>query len=65
MEWDIIISKNASRSRFNIEYPYIKPFFVTPERLSYGVTTINIEAVSYTHLKIKIYGNNEKNIKQN
>lgn len=43
MEWDIIISKNASRSRFNIEYPYIKPFFVTPERLSYGVTTINIE----------------------
>ncbi|MCK9217222.1 MAG: hypothetical protein M0P77_04805 [Firmicutes bacterium] len=43
MEWDIIISKNASPSRFNIEYPYVKPFFVTPARLSYGVTTIEID----------------------
>ncbi len=43
MEWDIIISKNASPSRFNIEYPYVKPFFVTPDRLSYGVTTIKID----------------------
>ena len=43
MEWDIIISKNASRSRFNIEYLYIKPFFVKPERLSYGVTSIKID----------------------
>lgn len=44
MEWDIIISKNASPSRFNIAYPYIKPFFVSPERLAYGVTTIEIDA---------------------
>lgn len=43
MEWDIIISKNASPSRFNIEYPYVKPFFVTPGRLSYGVTKIKID----------------------
>lgn len=42
-EWDIIISKNASPSRFDIDYPHIKPFFVTPGRLSYGVTTINID----------------------
>lgn len=43
MQWDIIISKNASRSRFEIDYPYINPFFVPLERLSYGVTTITIE----------------------
>mgnify|MGYP000956871254 FL=1 len=43
MQWDIIISKNASRTRFEIDYPYINPFFVTPERLSYGVTTIEID----------------------
>jgi predicted transcriptional regulator of viral defense system len=43
MQWDLIISKNASRSRFEIDYPHIKPFFVAPERLSYGVTTIEID----------------------
>lgn len=43
IEWDIIISKNVSPSRFDIDYPYIKPFFVRPSRLSYGVTTIEID----------------------
>ena len=43
MQWDIIISKNASRSRFEIDYPHINPFFVEPDRLSYGVTTIAID----------------------
>ena len=43
MEWDIIISKNASPSRFDIDYPHTKPFFVTPSRLAYGVTTIKID----------------------
>ena len=43
MQWDIIISKNASPSRFEIDYPQITPFFVAPERLSYSVTTIEIE----------------------
>lgn len=43
MQWDIIISKNASRSRFEIDYPHVNPFFVVPERLSYGVTTIEID----------------------
>lgn len=33
MQWDIIISKNASRSRFKIDYPHVSPFFVRPERL--------------------------------
>ncbi len=43
MQWDIIISKNASRSRFKIDYPHVNPFFVASERLSYGVTTIELE----------------------
>ncbi len=29
MGWDIIISKNVSPSRFNIEYPYVKPLYFT------------------------------------
>lgn len=43
MQWDIIISKNASRSRFEVDYPHVNPFFVPLERLSYGVTTMDIE----------------------
>jgi len=43
MQWDIIISKNASRSRFEIDYPHVNPFFVPPERLSYGVRTIKVD----------------------
>jgi predicted transcriptional regulator of viral defense system len=43
MQWDIIISKNASRSRFKLDYPHVSPFFVTPARLSYGTTTIEID----------------------
>lgn len=46
MEWDIIISKNASPSRFDIDYPHIKPFFVESSRLAYGVTTIKIDGCS-------------------
>lgn len=43
LNWDIAISKNASRTRFNIDYPYVKPCYVAPERLSYGVTTAFFE----------------------
>ena len=43
MQWDIIISKNASRSRFEIDYPHVNPFYVAPERLSYGITKIEID----------------------
>jgi len=43
LAWEIIISKNASRTRFNIDYPPVRPFFVVPERLAFGITTIEIE----------------------
>ncbi len=46
MEWEVIVSKNVSPSRFEINYPYIKPFFVRTEELSFGVTTMEIEGVS-------------------
>ena len=43
MQWDIIISKNVSPTRFEIDYPHINPFFVPSERLSYGVTTLEVD----------------------
>lgn len=44
LKWDVIISKNASPSRFNIKYPLVQPFFVSPSRLTYGITTIEIDS---------------------
>jgi len=43
LEWDIIISKNASRTRFEIDYPIVKPFYVIPEQLTYGISMMEIE----------------------
>ena len=46
MEWDILVSKSVSPTRFNIDYPYVKPFFVKPEQLSFGITTMAVDGVS-------------------
>lgn len=46
MEWDLVVSKNVSPSRFEIDYPYVKPFFTRPEVFSFGVTTMLIDGVS-------------------
>ena len=40
IEWEVIVSKNVSPSRFEISYPYIEPFFVRAEELSFGITTM-------------------------
>lgn len=39
-EWSIAISKNTSKSRFNMDYPVVKPYYTEPEVLKLGVTTI-------------------------
>ena len=46
MEWDLVVSKNVSPSRFRVDYPYVRPFFVRPEVLSYGVKPIVVHGVS-------------------
>ncbi len=43
LQWDICINKNAFKKRFDIDYPLIKPYFVTSDKLSYGVTNVNID----------------------
>ena len=39
--YSIAISKNTSKSRFNIDYPVIRPYYTEPEVLELGVTTID------------------------
>lgn len=35
--WDVAIDRNASKARFNIDYPPIEPHFMDSRHLAYGV----------------------------
>lgn len=43
LKWDIAIDKNVSRARFNVNYPYVQPYYLEPQQLSYGVTSENYD----------------------
>ena len=38
INWDIAIDRNVSKARFNIAYPYVKPYYIDKAHLEYGVT---------------------------
>lgn len=38
LTWDIAVDRNASKARFNIDYPYVKPYFIDKTHLGYGIT---------------------------
>lgn len=38
INWDIAIDRNVSKARFNIDYPYVKPYYIDKAHLEYGVT---------------------------
>ena len=40
--WTIAINKNTSKSRFNVDYPILEPYYTEPEVLDLGVTTIKV-----------------------
>lgn len=37
-EWHIAVSKDSGKSRFNIDYPFVKPYYVEPSLLNLGLT---------------------------
>ena len=39
LAWDIAVSRNTSKSRFNIDYPYVQPHYMEDAHLQYGVST--------------------------
>ena len=49
-KWSIAINKNTSKSRFNIDYPIVEPFYTEPEVLEIGVTETD-----FAGAKMKIY----------
>lgn len=50
LEWHIAVSKDSSKSRFNIDYPFVKPYYVEPKFLQLGLTEGEIDG----H-KVRIY----------
>lgn len=43
LNWDIAIDRNVSKGRFNIDYPYVKPYYIDKAHLMYGITEANYE----------------------
>lgn len=43
LNWDIAIDRNTSKARFNIDYPYVKPYYMQPAHLNYGVAEAEYE----------------------
>jgi len=37
--WHIAVSKDSGKSRFNIDYPFVKPYYVDPKVLEIGLIT--------------------------
>ncbi len=37
VEWHIAVSKHSNKSRFNIDYPFIKPYYVASDILELGI----------------------------
>ena len=45
-EWHLAVSKDSNKTRFHIDYPFVKPYFVEPDLLELGLTSCEIEGVS-------------------
>jgi len=49
-KWSVAINKNTSKSRFNIDYPIVEPYYAEPEVMELGV-----EETNFAGGKMKIY----------
>ena len=43
LTWDIAIDRNVSKARFNIDYPYVKPYYIEKKHLEYGIIEAKYE----------------------
>lgn len=42
-EWHLAVSKDSGKSRFKIDYPFVKPYYVEPSVLELGLTKGNMD----------------------
>ncbi len=52
-QWHLAVSKDSGKSRFHIDYPFVKPYYIEPAVLELGLTQGNMDG----H-KIRIYDKN-------
>ena len=43
IDWHLAVSKDSGKSRFNIDYPFVKPYYVEPDILELGLTAGNMD----------------------
>lgn len=39
LEWNIAVDRDTSKSRFKLDYPFVQPYYMKKEYLSFGITT--------------------------
>ena len=39
LEWNIAVDRDTSKSRFKLDYPFVQPYYMKKEFLSFGVIT--------------------------
>lgn len=42
-QWHLAVSKDSGKSRFHIDYPFVKPYYVEPDLLELGLTKGNMD----------------------
>jgi len=47
LNWDIAINKDTSKARFNLDYPFIKPYYMEPDLLAVGISIAKFEDSSF------------------
>lgn len=43
LAWHLAVSKDSSKSRFKINYPFVKPYYIEPSLLKLGITNGKID----------------------
>lgn len=38
LEWNIAVDRDTSKARFNLDYPFVQPYYMKKEYLAFGVT---------------------------
>jgi predicted transcriptional regulator of viral defense system len=46
LDWDIAIDRDTSKSRFKLDYPYVKPYYMERKHLEYGVGEADYEGAT-------------------
>lgn len=46
LAWHLSVSKDSGKSRFRLDYPFLKPYFIEPSLLKIGMTTGDMDGIA-------------------